>query len=258
MDKKRLQNLSFRQAHASDAPQLYQVLVTSVRTLCAGDYTQAQLETVIDNSNVEFYERVLTQGSMTIVVAEIGGSVVGFASLCRSTIGDLFVHPLHIKQGVGTRLLNAIEMEAVLQNIKKLRVSASLTACRFYQARGYCIIKPSFITNSQTGIRVPCIDLEKWLPEAAKLMTKETRSRITKKANRYRHPKDSRVATPVFELTPVALAQSFTTWAPSKTASEKSAPVTSTLSKRERSIIASAKTASLKSAPVKSTKYAIP
>ena len=72
---------------------------------------------------------------------------------------------------------------------------------------------------------------------------------ISKEATKfYLHPKDWRVSTPVLELTPLALVQSFFTCTPSKIALVKSAPVMSTLSKVERNIIASVNTASLKSA----------
>ena len=167
-----------RQAQPDDAEQIYQVLATSVRTLCASDYTSEQLEAAIGNSNVEFYQRAIAQKCMAIFVADAGYAVIGFASLCNTLLGDLFVHPLYVRRGVGTSLLAAVEGEAMHRNIDKLRVTASITAQPFYLSRGYQFIKDSFVTNSETGVQVPCVDMEKWLCLPAEL-TRQTPRRAS-------------------------------------------------------------------------------
>ncbi len=164
-------DISVRHAQPFDAGQIYQVLATSIRTLCASDYTSEQLEAVISNSNAEFYQRAIAQGCITIFVAETEGLLIGFASLCNAIVGDLFVHPLYVRQGVGTRLLNAVEAEALYRNICKLGVSASITAKSFYLSRGYQVVKPSVVTNPESGVQVPCIDLEKFLGSSVGLKT---------------------------------------------------------------------------------------
>ena len=94
--------------------------------------------------------------------------IVGFSSLGINEVNAVHVHPHYTQIGVGTLLLNAVETEALAQNMRKLKVSASITAVPFYQARGYQAIERSFHTL-RSGVEIPCVSMEKSLEAGFKL-----------------------------------------------------------------------------------------
>lgn len=88
--------------------------------------------------------------------------IVGFSSLGINEVNAVHVHPHYTQIGVGTLLLNAVETEALDQNMKKLKVSASITAVPFYQARGYQAISRSF-HSLRSGVEIKSVSMEKSL-----------------------------------------------------------------------------------------------
>lgn len=94
--------------------------------------------------------------------------IVGFSSSGINEVNAVHVHPHYTQIGVGTLLLNAVETEARAQNMRKLKVSASITAVPFYQARGYQAIERSFHTL-RSGVEIKSVSMEKSLESGVKL-----------------------------------------------------------------------------------------
>lgn len=95
------------------------------------------------------------------------GTIVGFSSLGVNEVNAVYVHPQYTRMRVGTLLLNAVETEAMAQNMKKLQLSASITAFPFYQAQGYRVIEHSFHTL-RSAVKIPCVPMEKSLKSEVK------------------------------------------------------------------------------------------
>jgi len=165
VEKKSPQEILVRKAQPEDAFQMHHVHVTSVRTLCASDYTFEQIEAWVGKLDPQKRRQYMTQGShreILFVAEEKLGVIVGFSSLGINEVNAVHVHPHYTQMGVGTLLLNAVETEARAQNMKKLKLSASITAVPFYQARGYQAIARSFHTL-RSGVEIPCVSMEKSL-----------------------------------------------------------------------------------------------
>lgn len=129
MSKKRLQSISIRKAQPEDASQIFQVQIDSIRTLCSSNYTSKQIEALIGDKS---YRNSMGEKQGEIIfVAEIEKAIIGFSALLKDRVSAGYVHPHYVRQGVGTRLLGAVEGEAVAQNIEKLSVMASITARPF-------------------------------------------------------------------------------------------------------------------------------
>lgn len=98
-----------------------------------------------------------------IFVAEREDKIIGFSALDRYTnsLSGLFVDPKYTRQGIGTKLLKKVEIEAVRLKIPILWVCASLTGYPFYQANNYQTIKKTSILIGCTLI--PCIQMKKRL-----------------------------------------------------------------------------------------------
>lgn len=155
-----------RTAKPEDAEAICHIHVTSVRELCASDYTLEQIEAWVGNLDPEKRCRSMAQNteSEILFVAENNqGVIVGFSSLGQhGEVNAVYVHPQYTRQGVGRVLLDAVESEAIARHVEKLKLSASTNAQPFYQSCGYQIIEHSFHTL-RSGVQIPCVKMEKFL-----------------------------------------------------------------------------------------------
>lgn len=157
MNQSSPKDISIRTACSGDRSRVSQLHRESLQMLCA-DYTQEQIQALLENKKM--YD-VNSWGDV-VLVAECGETIIGFSALMRNTISAMYVHPLWVRQGVGRRLLTAIEIEAVSRQYKRLFIKASLTAVPFYQSCGYKVLALSSILLSY-GAAVPCVDMHKQL-----------------------------------------------------------------------------------------------
>ncbi|AFZ31129.1 GCN5-related N-acetyltransferase [Gloeocapsa sp. PCC 7428] len=164
MNETSQQNIKVRKAKLEDAEAICHVHRVSVRTLCIKDYTPEQIEAWVGSSEPENFRKAMVERGETIFVAEIEELIAGFSSLFKDEIYAVYVHPEYTRRGVGTRLLKAVEKEAIFQQNKKLKLVSSTTAEPFYQANGYQVVEHSFHTL-RSGIQIPCVYMEKALNE---------------------------------------------------------------------------------------------
>ncbi|BAZ10181.1 GCN5-related N-acetyltransferase [Calothrix sp. NIES-4071] len=157
---------SVRLARPEDATQIHYVHVDSVRQLCAGDYTKEQIEAWVGHLNPEKLRQYMINGAEdeVLYIAENKNNlIIGFSSFDKNgDINAIYVHPEYIRKRVGKQLLNAVEMEAIAYNYRKLQISASITAIPFYKANNYKFLKYSSHTL-RSGVVIPCALMEKTL-----------------------------------------------------------------------------------------------
>ena len=156
-------NLIIRLAKPKDKDRILQIQKESIEEICAEDYSAEQIQAVLEikqlyNSRREKIEDI----GEVVYVAEIGENIVGFSAYSGYWIGAVYVHPQHVRQGIGTKLVKGLEREALSRNIKTLAVSASITGKPFYQACGYEAFGRSHL-SSRSGIYIPYIRMQKWL-----------------------------------------------------------------------------------------------
>jgi putative acetyltransferase len=120
-----------------DVPVLAEIYQASIEELTGEDYSEAQQAAWASLADdVEGFGRRLAE-SLTLV-ATIGGSTVGFASLKGADHVDLlYVHPAAAGQGVGTLLAEALEKLAGGRGAKRLTADVSDTARDFFEKRGF-------------------------------------------------------------------------------------------------------------------------
>lgn len=156
MDKSLAQSLSIRQARPDEVLQILRVQIDALRILCVQDYSPEQIEALV-NRNIQHFSRGGYRGETTFI-AELETVRVGVSSLLGNRISAVYVHPLYIRQGIGTRLLRAVEQSASSRSIKTLNITASLTARPFYQASGYQMVDNSHLVSKE-GLLIPCIEM---------------------------------------------------------------------------------------------------
>jgi putative acetyltransferase len=120
----------------SDLDILVAIYQDSIEELAGEDYSDAQRAAWAGTADEPDFGARLAR-ELTLV-ATIGGSAVGFASLRDNAhIDMLYVHPSFARQGIATLLCDALEKLAAARGAKRLTVDASDTARPFFEGRGF-------------------------------------------------------------------------------------------------------------------------
>jgi putative acetyltransferase len=129
--------LAVRPFLRSDAPLLGEIFRASIEELAAEDYNETQREAWAAAADDEEAFAARLEKQLTIL-ATIGGSPVGFASLKGADrIDMLYVHPVVAGQGVGTMLVDALEKLAAARGASRLTADVSDSALDFFRRRGF-------------------------------------------------------------------------------------------------------------------------
>ena len=129
--------LAVRPFLRADAPLLGEIFRASIEELAAEDYTDSQREAWAAAADDEEAFAARLEKQLTIL-ATIGGSPVGFASLKGTDrIDMLYVHPAVAGQGVGTMLVGALEKLATARGASRLTADVSDSALDFFRRRGF-------------------------------------------------------------------------------------------------------------------------
>lgn len=77
----------------------------------------------------------------SVLVIEHDGDIVGTGSLVDYDIQGVFIHPDFQQQGLGKKLMCALEKEAQSKKFKEVTLDISLPSKQFYQDIGYTVIE---------------------------------------------------------------------------------------------------------------------
>src|SRR6516164_9728013 len=129
--------LAVRPFLRADAPLLGEIFRASIEELAAEDYSDTQREAWAAAADDEEAFAARLEKQLTIL-ATIGGSPVGFASLKGTDrIDMLYVHPAVSGQGVGTMLVDALEKLAAARGASRLTADVSDSAQDFFRRSGF-------------------------------------------------------------------------------------------------------------------------
>ncbi len=106
-----------------------------MRTLCAADYTDAEIRAWTANQDPSVVERSIQVEDM--FVATYQGVVSGFGSQVESEIVALYVDPRWARYGVGHHILARLEARIIESGGSDITLSSTLTAQKFYASHGY-------------------------------------------------------------------------------------------------------------------------
>jgi GNAT superfamily N-acetyltransferase len=130
-----------RVAVLADATGACACLRRSITELCAADHRndEATLSAWLANKTVENVALWIGMARRRAAVAMRAQTVVGFGllNLEQASIALLYVDPAARFGGVSDALLNWLEDVARAEGLTRLRLTSTLTAQRFYRARGY-------------------------------------------------------------------------------------------------------------------------
>jgi len=135
-----------RRAVDADAAKACDLVRRSITELCIADH-QGDKATVAEwlaNKTEANFARWIASPLHAAIVAEKGGTIVGFALLNRAgTITLLYVAPEARFQRVSKKLLRAVEDYAAAWDIDLLKLESSITALSFYERHGFSRAGPA-------------------------------------------------------------------------------------------------------------------
>jgi putative acetyltransferase len=151
--------LLIRPGATHELQQLCDLQSRSIRSFYQTICTPEQTEVLIKTQNQGICDR-----KRFLMVAEVAGEIVGFATLSRQVfhVDAVYVHPDWMRRGIGQQLLTSLETIAKQQQYPKLLVTAALHTTGFYQAQGFQVIREYDYPLEQQA-SVPCHLLEKSL-----------------------------------------------------------------------------------------------
>lgn len=124
-----------------DTEEILQLFYDTIHQVNIRDYTKEQVDAwTAVNMDIEVWINSLK--SKLTYVAEENGKVIGFGELeANGHIDRFYCHKDFQGQGVGTKILEQIELTARDLEIKTLFVEASITARPFFEKNKFIILK---------------------------------------------------------------------------------------------------------------------
>jgi len=139
-------DITVRQATAADAAAVLDVKRAAIRGLAWDTYDDDQLDAwAPDEADRDAFERVLDRADVFVLVATVDEAVAGYGVLNADAgrVDALFVHPEHVRAGIGSTLMGQLELVAEMRSIHELVVIASVNAVPFYEAQNYWRLEPT-------------------------------------------------------------------------------------------------------------------
>ena len=135
-------------ATVAHAEGISAVILDSLRTTNAKDYASDIIESIARNFSPLRVEALL--GKRDVIVALLGGRVIGTAGLDGDVVRTVFVAPDAQRRGVGRSLMQELEHRARAKGITKLSVPSSITAERFYSKLGFAPVRDAYHGTERT------------------------------------------------------------------------------------------------------------
>lgn len=148
-----------REYTQNDCIAIAKLFYTTVHSVCAGDYTKAQLNAWADGStDLTAWNKSLS-AHYTLVALE-GERVIGFGDIDPASgyLDRLYVHKSYQRSGVATAICERLESKA---ETKRITTHASITAKPFFESRGYIAVKRQEVLRK--GVRLTNFVMEKKL-----------------------------------------------------------------------------------------------
>ncbi|MET3027145.1 GNAT family N-acetyltransferase [Flavobacterium sp. UW10123] len=151
----------FKKATISDLPEMQELFVQTIRSVCKDDYNAAQIEVWTSGAeNMERWVEVIK--NQFVLLAVIENKISGFGTLKDGNYIDFFyIHKDFQRQGIADKLLTELEIEAKSQHSKIITSDVSITAKPFFEKKGFAVKAEQ--RNIRLGVELINYKMEKEL-----------------------------------------------------------------------------------------------
>ena len=157
-----MQSARIANARDSDRHAICRVHKASITILSGTHYTPEEIEAWVGPIRPDDYLEAI-RGDI-VLVAWVQSRIVGFVQLRKrdGSLHSLYVHPRHVRGGVGKTLLVCIESEARKLGHRQIVLHATLNSVPFFVERGYSFQREEPIPG-HAGATLPCMQMHKTL-----------------------------------------------------------------------------------------------
>lgn len=151
--------LKIEKAKYEDAPVALEIRSAAILSQCASHYPPDMLKTW---ANVEPSDEFADSVEKNFYIAKYDNQIVGTGMIDIETgrIDAIFVHPDHIRKGIGKDIIKFLENLALIHGLKMVTLQSTLNAAEFYRACGFAGNKIETYTTSR-GMSLDCIPMTK-------------------------------------------------------------------------------------------------
>jgi GNAT superfamily N-acetyltransferase len=151
--------MNIRTYESGDAQELMQLFYDTVHEVNIRDYTPEQVNAWAPaNMSIEAWSKGFE--NRFVYVVEEKGTIAGFGELeANGHIARFFCHKDFQRQGVGSAILNQIELKAKSLGLHRLFTEASITAKPFFERKGFVVLCREEV--GRRGQRLPRFQMEK-------------------------------------------------------------------------------------------------
>lgn len=151
--------MAIRKARKDEAQVIWEIRNAAINSQCVGHYSPEDLEIWTSG---EMTKQFIDIVESSFYVATVDGCVVGtgMINLESGKLDAIFVHPSHIRTGIGKQIMLHLEKLALDAGLTQLSLESTLNAVTFYQAQGF--VGDSIAKYvSPKGISLECIPMLK-------------------------------------------------------------------------------------------------
>lgn len=128
-------DIRIRPARPDDGKQIGRMIYDTVRAINRKDYSEPQVEAWAPDPYI-----FSTYDESYAYVAELKGEIVGFGNFTsEGCLHRFYIHKDFQGQGIGSRLLEALEARALSIGLTEMTTEASITAKAFFLSKGWVI-----------------------------------------------------------------------------------------------------------------------
>ena len=125
-----------RKARKDEAQVILEIRNAAISFQCIGHYSPEDFEVW---ANVEVTKQFIEVVENSLYVASMDGCVVGtgMVNLESGKVDLIFVHPSHMRAGIGRQIMLYLEKLALDAGLTQLNLESTLNAAEFYRAQGF-------------------------------------------------------------------------------------------------------------------------
>lgn len=129
----------FRKAKKSDLPEMQELFIQTIQSICKNDYNPEQINAWVSGAkNTQRWIDVIEK--QFVLLAIIEEQIVGFGTLKDSNYIDFFfIHKDFQRQGIAQSILSKLELEVKNQHSKIITSDVSITAKSFFEKNGFFV-----------------------------------------------------------------------------------------------------------------------
>ena len=128
----------YRKATLDEADRIYYIVQQTIATVYPDYYTQMVVDFFSKLHNINNIIKDIEQGKIDILIKD--GKIVGTGSYTENHITRVYVLPEYQGQGFGSMIMDKLEKD-IFTKYDCCELDASLSACIFYENRGFRTIK---------------------------------------------------------------------------------------------------------------------